>query len=201
MGYSRILDHTRAALDRLAEQYKGKPLLEGVIRVLSTRVQKAEDVLWQLFLQMRDIDNAEGAQLDVIGKIVGQPRDGSLDPEYRKRIRARIRANKSHGTPPDLMAVFDVLWEGLYTYRYVPQYQAGFAWRILDPVTDGLINLYLGFLRDAKSAAVRGILEWQYHADADTFSFADGPGLGFGDASDPDVGGRLAAARSADRPL
>lgn len=89
---------------RLIEQYVGKPRLEELLRIYLEQVQEAEDAAWQLATE-RFVSVAVGVQLDGLGEIVGQPRLGLSDDDYRAAIRARIRANNSEGTAPDLYSV------------------------------------------------------------------------------------------------
>ena len=57
-------------------------------------------------LTQRTVDNAVGAQLDVLGALVGRKRNGITDDEiYRRYIRAQISANKSDGVRADLLTV------------------------------------------------------------------------------------------------
>ncbi len=56
-----------------------------------------------------DIDQATGVQLDIIGREVGEKRQGRDDPTYRKAIKVRIKANTSGGDIPTLNEVGKVL--------------------------------------------------------------------------------------------
>lgn len=191
---TKITNHAAQALGRLLEQYRDKPLIAAVLNVLNRQTQALEDVFWDLFTDRR-FDTAEGAQLDVLGAIVGEPRGSSTDDaEYRVRVRARAQANKSQGTTNDVIAVFDILFEDTaYDYEIVYGWPAGFTLRVLDPITNGLEMLYAKFLGDVKPIAVRAIFEWQGYDDADMFCFEGGPGLGWDDGTGT-VGGRWAGA-------
>jgi hypothetical protein len=68
------------------------------------RVQELEDAAWEV-LEIYHIDNADTARLNVLGKIVGQPRFWSDDEIYRAVIRAKIAANKSRTLTDDLINV------------------------------------------------------------------------------------------------
>lgn len=61
------------ARDRITEQFKGKPIIDKYIQLLIGEWEEMQLVL-QDMQQLRSINTAVGAQLDVIGEIVGRPR-------------------------------------------------------------------------------------------------------------------------------
>ncbi len=61
------------ARSRITEQFKDKPIIDKYIRLLIGEWDEMQTVLQDL-QQLRSIDTAVGAQLDVIGEIVGRPR-------------------------------------------------------------------------------------------------------------------------------
>lgn len=61
------------ARERVTEQFKGKPVFDKYIQLLLGGFADLQEVARQL-QQERSIDTAVGAQLDVIGDIVGRPR-------------------------------------------------------------------------------------------------------------------------------
>lgn len=97
-------DHVGDGVDRLLEQFKDRPRIVALLTAYLNQVQDLEDVLWELFLD-RWISTAVGEQLNVIGRVVGEKRQGSLDDEYRAFLRARIRANRSVGLLAELVKI------------------------------------------------------------------------------------------------
>jgi len=93
-----IADHADRAIDLLLEQFKLKPNIEGVIRATAASLQELENVFGDLLTQ-RYLDVAIGAQLDIIGIIVGLDREGRDDSTYRIALRTKISLNHSSGTP------------------------------------------------------------------------------------------------------
>lgn len=177
-----VSDWNARLLSRTYEQFKGKAKLQAfATNVIAPQAQATEEATQQL-VTMTMIANSIGAQLDVIGRIVGQPRAGVDDITYRLYLRARVLANKSSGTVSDLYAVFAALYSltGTGNMLYVPGWpvgfgtpgQASFELRILVPITDLQAMVGVGFLSDSKDAGVRGILEWKEQTDALTFTFA-----------------------------
>ena len=110
-----------------------------------------------------------GVQLDRIGRLVGQPRSGADDESYRYYLRARIAANRSNGTVDDLIRVFKAKLGATETPLYTPGGTASFILQLSTPMTDAVAEIALYFLRYAKMAGVRALLETQ--ALPDTLMF------------------------------
>lgn len=72
MPLELFVDHQARATARLAEQYRGSYSMTSMVALGTAEHQAVEDALWVEFLE--SVDNAVGAALDVLGKIVGQPR-------------------------------------------------------------------------------------------------------------------------------
>lgn len=70
----QVRDYVAEARSLITEQFKGLPVMDKYLRLLLSGILDAQEVLRQL-QQQRSIDTAVGAQLDVIGDIVGRPRD------------------------------------------------------------------------------------------------------------------------------
>jgi hypothetical protein len=68
-----VRDYVAEARGLITQQFKGKNVMDRYLRLLLSGVLDAQEVLRQL-QQQRSIDTAVGAQLDVIGDIVGRPR-------------------------------------------------------------------------------------------------------------------------------
>lgn len=68
------LDYLEEARGRVTEQFKNKDTIDRFLQLLLDQQQELQQVFKDL-LQKRSIDEATGAQLDIIGEIVGQPRE------------------------------------------------------------------------------------------------------------------------------
>ncbi len=164
-----LADHDTTAASRIVEQLKGKGRFRAVISAIMKELQAVEVALYDLFT-LRDIDNGVGHQLDVIGKIVKQPRGNSPDDgQYRARLRARVRAERSSGTIEEILAVFRALLPDAFTVLR-PMYPAALVLEILDVVDAAYAALYSTFLRDSKAAGVGGHLLWSPVVDDDAFT-------------------------------
>lgn len=187
-----ITDHVAQALSRLAQQYRGKPRLAGMVAVLGKQVQEIEDMLFSILDET--VDLAVGAQLDVLGRIVGEERLGDGDDDYRLRIKAGILLNVSSGAPEELLAIFRLLTSGLpgATVQIEEQYPAALVIRVLK-VAIRSPSTYAGILQAAKDGGVRALLEFSGGPAGQGFCFAGGVGLGFPDARlTPGSGGKFA---------
>jgi Protein of unknown function (DUF2612) len=152
---------------------------EKLVATLATPFQSLENALRQLLLE-RSIDTAVGAQLDVIGKIVGQYRNGLNDDDYRRYCRARITVNKATGVIEELITVTDlIVYDDDATYEIINNSVATVVIKINDiVVTEALADIVISFLRDTVSAGVRVILEYNNVPIGTGFKW-DTPGRGW----------------------
>jgi hypothetical protein len=79
-------DLTEEARSRYTQQfeYSSHPVFDNYITIVMDELQELQNLFKDL-TQLRDLDNAVGAQLDLIGAIVGQPRllvDFTLSPFF-----------------------------------------------------------------------------------------------------------------------
>ena len=167
-------------LEIMLSQFSDKPRFQAMIKNVAARVQEAECVAWDMILDMF-LPNAEGVNLDLYGKIVGQDRLGLDDDEYRNLIYARIISNNSHG---EIWRVIRIFWSILggnldptVKVEYSPLYPAGFQLQ--------------GFVPSMPSASLINILEkWLNGAIPSgvglyTATIAPTPFFAFGMPADP----------------
>lgn len=178
----KVTDYAGEAVDRLATQLRGQPNIEQLVRVLAKQAQAIEDACWPILNE--SVDNAEGVQLDGLGRIVGQEREGRPDDVFRVWIKARVQLNRSSGTPEQILSIFAALLAGRGAQlQNVELFPAAFSLKVLGTALDlgkAEPTSLLAVLRAAKVGGVRALLEYQITPPAQTFSFAGGPGLGFG---------------------
>lgn len=109
MSLSHTTDHEAEGIALLISQFRDKAKLEILLRAWLEQVQALEDAFWDLYVK-RSIDAGEGVMLDVIGRIVGQPRGANAaDAAYRPWLRARVLVNKSKGKPEQLIQIVRVV--------------------------------------------------------------------------------------------
>lgn len=98
------IDVVANALARVRSQFRDKPLIAAFLESLLTGFQDVETAAAQL-RDERSVDTATGVTLTMLGTIVGEPRAGAADDDYRRRIRARIAINRSDGTADAILKV------------------------------------------------------------------------------------------------
>lgn len=187
-------DHVARGLSRLIQKYKGKPRFEGLLSSYLRRVQELEDAIWEV-IEYRLLTNAEGYQLDRIGRIVGRGRNNLSDRDYLIAIRGQIRINRSSGTPEDMIAVTMLSLPEGFQFTFAEGYPASEVIAITTPAIDFNINVLFANLVAAKCGGVRLFLEYSLFPDSDTFFWSDDSTThadtrrGWGDLSDPSIGG------------
>jgi hypothetical protein len=153
---------------------------EKILTAWVTGWQTLQDVISQL-LTLRSIDRGSGEQLDLIGRIVLQPRNGDVDADYRRKLRARISTNKSRGVPLDIFKVCRLV---------VPEVGPRFIYRnegnatVTMTVADyalplNVATILISHLRQVVSSGVRLTLEVSVAEPEETFGFFDSDGIGF----------------------
>lgn len=170
-----ISDHASRALGKMAQQFSRTGSVAGLISVEAARWQTLEDALYA-FIAASDLPTAEGAELDVLGALVGQERGGLSDADFRLFIEARILSNRSSGTGEELLAIASLL-NGTEAH-FTPYAVASFELLLEGPTAYGPLIGQL--VLAAEDAGVNGIFAWEEESPADTFTLDAGPGLDVG---------------------
>jgi hypothetical protein len=100
-----LTSHCAAGLALLIAQYQDSPRLQALICSYLDQVQAAETGTVAVYERGLDLDTAVGAQLDIIGRLVRESRDGRADLEYRRALAVRVLVNRSQGRHEDLIAI------------------------------------------------------------------------------------------------
>ena len=110
MSISAITNYRQLAESRLLKQFKEEcsPNLGKLLNVLMGEIQEAETCLIDLLTQ-RNLTDAVGPQLDIIGNILGLDREGLDDTDYRAALQVQVLINNSGGEEPALTALLQVL--------------------------------------------------------------------------------------------
>jgi len=172
-----ITTHVKDGLKRLMTQYKGKKNIEGILRTYLNQIQDLEDAIYPM-LTMLDIDEAEGAILDICGGIVGEQRYDFDDDIYRQLIKLRIFILTNYTTIQTAIEVYKVLAQ-TDSVNYVPLYPAAFALQansanfLLSPA-----EVYARMLQ-VTPAGVGLYLTASPVPEEDVFAFEGVPGKGY----------------------
>lgn len=194
-GVARVTDHVEQGLERLLVQYKNKPRLRAWLSAYLKQVQDLEDAIFEMRVK-RFIDSAEGVQLDIIGRVVGEGRNSRDDALFRLFLRARIRINRSLGTNKDIFDVMGIISSSPFTFLEYPPATLAIE---LSEIPDFDPVLLLGLVREAKAGGV-GISFVVPTTDPDheflwmSVGDTSDPAHGFGDSEAPDDDGLLSDA-------
>ncbi len=159
MTVERVADHGDQGVALLISQFRNKPFIEILVRALMTQVQEIEDALFDLLVK-RAIDTAEGAQLDVIGKIVGQPRGTFDEDTYKTFLRGRVLVNRSSGTVDQMVALVNTLLPAGASLVVREYYPASFDIEVTGSVPDWFGNALAQIVLEAKALGIGPHVKW-----------------------------------------
>lgn len=172
-------NHQSEALAKLIEQFKRAPVLNGLLKSYAWSIQDLENAIWSV-INSRFLANAQNAQLDLLGKLVGEGRGGRSDDDYRAIIKLRIRANRSQGGAEDLIQLCALAMDaapgaGLVTYTD----GAPMHWQIdVTDITSSVANALIELLPVAKMAGSEGSFDYSLWPDTDAWILDDASSSG-----------------------
>lgn len=193
-----VADYATRYLETLLAQWR-QPRREGITAALLSELQELEDATQQVYRGC-NLDDAEGEQLNRLGRLLLVPRDGREDAVYRTRLRVEIAILTSAGTPPDIIAVVRAAVTPGVEFRYAESYPAGLVISVLDPIPEFLPPELFQFLNRARALGIRLSLVYSSYDEAHTFAFSPtnaivvNPDKGFASSTAPGTGGHLAGA-------
>lgn len=159
MTVTKVTDHEAQGVALLISQFRDKPFIEILVKALMTQVQEIEDALFDLLVK-RTIDTAVGAQLDVIGKIVGQKRGTFAEETYRTFIRGRVLVNRSSGTTDQMVALVNTLLPTGASLVVREYYPAAFQIEVIGSVPDSFGNALAALVLEAKALGIAPHVKW-----------------------------------------
>ena len=171
---SKFSDLSERALARRIDEYKNDDDFASLVSSYVEELQAIENDTWSVIVD-RLLENAEGVQLDVLGRIVGEPRYSDDDDEYRFGIRARIAVNLSQGLRSDIYLVSTmVLYSSGVPADFVitERYPCSVFIEALD-VIDYTISRVMGYLRQTRAGGVRLHLIYPTYPTTDSFIWSD----------------------------
>lgn len=115
------ITHPEQGEERLTSQWANSPNVKALLDSWQTSLESVEDTLFDL-LNERSITTAVGEQLDVIGRIVGEDRQGKSDDFYRSALMGRIVANTSDCTTEAVLTSLRTVCgtEGVNFFEHYP---------------------------------------------------------------------------------
>jgi len=147
---SQITNHASIVVPLVLSQYQQASRLLGLVRAGCAQADDVESAMHQI----REgfwLADAIGVQLDTLGKIYREARNGRSDTDYREaiRIRASLLVN---GTPDQILSFLRFSMGGT-DLAYYPEYPAGYV--IL--TDDETFGLGTGVLDILSPAGVQGL--------------------------------------------
>ncbi len=135
-----LVRHREAAQSLLLSQFSEvvAPKLNAIVRAIGRQCQDLENALVDLLVS-RMLPYAAKAQLDIIGTLVGEPRNSLDDDVYRVAIQLRIYRNNCGGTPAEMAAIARQL-SGAAAVQYIEIGPAQYRLVLGIPVPTGLLE-------------------------------------------------------------
>lgn len=150
--YEQNLEHAEQAVGHLIEFFRRGPRNQLLVAAVMEQVQELEDQLWAL-ANAFDLDDAVGDQLDILGRLNGEPRGNRTDDEYRAAIRVRILVNRSDGQVEQLIDILDAI-DPTCTVHVAEGYPASLSISV-DNISTGTFADVNRMMQQAKPAGVR----------------------------------------------
>jgi len=172
------IDTIATALENLLSQFDESPNLRALLSLLVKPFQDIENDACAL-IETALLSNAVGALLDRYGLLVGVPRGGRNDTDYRRLISVRIAANLASGTIESIISVIAELAGA--PVKSSPVYPAAYQLQVFttSPLTAAQINDIADALADLTAAGVG--YQVTEVASLTPFTFDVGPGFDAGE--------------------
>lgn len=189
-----ILDHSGDAKKRRLEQYKNTVNVEKILDIYLPLIQELEGVLHDLFLNRLDLNTIVGQQLDEVGFIVDELRQGRDDETYRSFLFIKIGINTSQGEPERVINIFKLLTDSAYVHylnlgRAEMELEGTMTFADQDEINFIFDNVHRFVAAGTRLNSIR------CHDETEAFSFSgpdnDPASKGFGKAGEPLVGGKF----------
>jgi hypothetical protein len=152
MIVTQITNHVQQALNRLLQQYQGRPNITGLLTALITQCQLLENAIYPID-QYRQLAYAYGEQLDNIGTVIGLERNGLPDNEYFVLLLGTIAENNSDTTAPTMLNIVQTIFQSSNVFIKTPNsggsgpfgmtMNANVAFGVGSPVTPATLNVQL----------------------------------------------------------
>jgi len=169
---TQITDRIARTQRGLLRQFRGQPNLEAIMASHGVQYQELENVFFQLYT-IRWLSSATGQQLDNLGIIVGEPRQGRDDENYRAALYARVAINKGNATIEDILFAMDFAKPDEYELRELGD--ATLSVRLVTAIGSMIDPETLNAaLQGVKGAGVEARFIYSEYADSSTFKWASG---------------------------
>lgn len=154
----------------LIEQFEDSPNINDFVEIFVNPIQECERIAAQI-MKCRDLDTMTGDRLDIAGVILGVPRNGLTDEEYRTLLKLWVYLNKSSGEPELLIMALRTFTKAT-DIHYMESHPAKVLLEFHSPFSPP-VNLR-AMLQRLAVAGVKILLSWSNDEELD-FGF-DGEG-------------------------
>jgi hypothetical protein len=169
----KIDNHAEQARELFTAQFREQINIERIANALAKQIQDLEDANWQLHTE-RKLSTAVGAQLDILGDLVGQARDGATDAAFRVAIAARLKLNLCSGTVDELNTILSLILSPDVVWSLTELPKAALRFEFFNIATEAEIAQITRIIRSARAAGVRTVVTHSFDSKAETFSFSGG---------------------------
>lgn len=107
--------HEKEGMALVIDQFANATVMRGILASWLRGVQRFENVLAELLAE-RTLPGAVGLQLEALGSLVGELRNGRADLEFEAAIRLRVLINRSQGRTEDVLGIIRTLTGVKYLY-------------------------------------------------------------------------------------
>lgn len=166
--------HVTEGLARLLGQFSNASDLRSLLALLLGQIQSLEDDASDVAAGLT-VSTATNYQLDIIGAIVGEPRQGRSDVQYRPRILSRIGINISNGRPDELLEIMTATNGSSFT---LTEYQPA-AFELSGAIDVAQLNDLLDILAALKPAGVDAHLTYWIAPMTVRFQYDGANGTGY----------------------
>lgn len=171
--------HDTLTAGRLIERWKNKAVQNALLASYAQEVDELEAAIWAVLLN-RWPPYAAGVQQDIVGRIVGEDRNGLSDDAYTPRIQARIAMNASFGRARDILNVLSLVTTGAGN-ALIEEFPASFRIVFDAPTTGPADTQYARIVSETRAAGIGATISAP--TGAHPFTVMD-----VGDTSDPALG-------------
>jgi hypothetical protein len=117
-------DHLVQVLEELLKQFDDRPNFLLVVQFLAERFQALEENIFDTNW-FRYVDQAHGRNLDLLGILLGQVREGLTDERYRALLKTRYQTLFGRRNVDAMLEVINVVTSGFaITYTLVEDFPA-----------------------------------------------------------------------------
>ena len=165
------INHLAEGLELLLQQFDKSPRLKALLAAFLGELQLADDALSDLH-NGNFIEQAYGHRLDMLGKVVGQPRGQMSDEVYQLWISARILLNHCQGNAEDIYKILQVVLGEDVPLNIDEHPEIVFTLSVLKVVPKYEMSTILTLINEAKPIGVMAQLK---HATRDPVFMFDSP--------------------------